>query len=103
MSTYESALRIAADHPALPGHFPGEPIAPGVLLLDLVLDRAERWLGAPLRIAALRQVKFTAPLLPEQEARLRLDLRDEELRFAITRDGAAIAQGVFRLAAGRAP
>ena len=48
MSTYESVLRIAASHPALPGHFPGQPIAPGVLLLDLVLEHAERWRGAPL-------------------------------------------------------
>jgi 3-hydroxyacyl-[acyl-carrier-protein] dehydratase len=98
MSTYESTLRIAASHPALPGHFPSQPIAPGVLLLDLVLEHAGRWRGAPLRIAALPQVKFAAPLLPEQEARLRLDLRNQELRFSITREGATIAQGVFLLA-----
>jgi 3-hydroxyacyl-[acyl-carrier-protein] dehydratase len=103
MSTYESELRIAADHPALPGHFPGQPIAPGVLLLDLVLEHAERWRGAPLRVAALHQVKFTAPLLPEQDARLQLNLRDQELRFSITREGAKIAQGVFMLAAEPAP
>jgi 3-hydroxyacyl-[acyl-carrier-protein] dehydratase len=102
MSTYESVLRIAASHPALPGHFPGQPIAPGVLLLDLVLEHAERWRGAPLRIAALPQVKFAAPLLPEQDAHLQLDLRDQELRFSITREGVVIAQGVFRLAAEHA-
>jgi 3-hydroxyacyl-[acyl-carrier-protein] dehydratase len=102
MSTYESVLRIAASHPALPGHFPGQPIAPGVLLLDLVLEHAERWRGAPLRVAALPQVKFAAPLLPEQDARLQLDLRDQELRFSITREGVVIAQGVFRLAAEHA-
>jgi 3-hydroxyacyl-[acyl-carrier-protein] dehydratase len=103
MSTYESVLRIAASHPALPGHFPGQPIAPGVLLLDLILEHAERWRGAPLGVVALRQVKFTAPLLPEQDAHLQLDLLEQELRFSITREGAKIAQGVFRLAAGRAP
>ena|SRR5215469_13464070 len=30
-------LAIAADHPAFPGHFPGKPILPGVVLLDAVL------------------------------------------------------------------
>ncbi len=32
-------LRIAADHPARPGHFPGNPIVPGALLLDEILAR----------------------------------------------------------------
>ena len=34
MSGYTQALRFAADHPALPGHFPGQPLVPGVLLLE---------------------------------------------------------------------
>ena len=32
-------LRIAADHPAQLGHFPGNPIVPGALLLDEILAR----------------------------------------------------------------
>lgn len=95
---YETTLRIAANHPALSGHFPGQPIVPGVVLLDLVIEHAERWLGRTLMATALPQAKFTTPLLPEQEARLRLTLREDELRFAITRADAPIAQGAFRLA-----
>jgi 3-hydroxymyristoyl/3-hydroxydecanoyl-(acyl carrier protein) dehydratase len=30
---------IPAEHPALPGHFPGRPVVPGALLLDHVLGR----------------------------------------------------------------
>jgi len=30
-------VRIAADHPALAGHFPGHPVVPGAVLLDEVL------------------------------------------------------------------
>jgi 3-hydroxymyristoyl/3-hydroxydecanoyl-(acyl carrier protein) dehydratase len=97
---YETQLRIAADHPALPGHFPGQPIAPGVVLLDAVLTHAERWLGRPLSIAALPQVKFTAALAPGQKAHLRLSLNGDDLKFSIVRDDAPIAQGTFRLHAG---
>lgn len=58
---------IAATHPALPGHFPGRPVVPGVLLLAHALEAAlalPHWaarIGVPPRLAV---VKFPAPVLP---------------------------------------
>lgn len=95
--TYTTRVRVAANHPALPGHFPGRPIVPGVVLLDRVLEVAERWLQRSLRPSSLPNAKFTAPLLPEQDAELQLKLDGDELRFNLSRDGASIAQGLFRV------
>ena len=95
LATYRCVLRIAADHPALPGHFPGHPIVPGVLLLDCVLTQAELWLGATVRATSLRHAKFSSVLLPEQAADLELQLMASELRFAISRAGQPVAQGAF--------
>jgi 3-hydroxyacyl-[acyl-carrier-protein] dehydratase len=95
--SHSTTLRVPADHPALPGHFPGRPIAPGVLLLEAVLRSAEAWLGRALSVAALSHAKFTAPLAPEEEARLQLTVSGNELKFTITRGEAPIAQGAFRL------
>ncbi len=96
-ATHVFKLRIGADHPALPGHFPGRPIVPGVVLLETVLAGAERWLARSLRVGALQQAKFTRPLLPEQAATVSLALRGDELKFEIVRDEAQLAQGVFKL------
>jgi len=85
-------LRIAADHPALPGHFPGRPVVPGVVVLDRIAAAIEREYGA--RIVALPQVKFAAPLLPEEEAELHVEEKDGRLRFDVRRDGISIASGI---------
>jgi 3-hydroxymyristoyl/3-hydroxydecanoyl-(acyl carrier protein) dehydratase len=97
-ATHVFELRVGADHPALPGHFPGRPIVPGVVLLEHVLAGAERWLSRSVHVGSLQQAKFTRPLLPEQAATVSLALRGDELKFEIVRDAARLAQGVFKLA-----
>ncbi|HET7844538.1 MAG TPA: hypothetical protein VFL14_10335 [Xanthomonadales bacterium] len=95
--TATTTVRVRGDHPSLPGHFPGRPIVPGVVLLDLVLAEAARAFG-PLAAQALPQAKFLAPLLPEQDATLELVRDATQLRFAWRRDGQLLAQGAFTLA-----
>ena len=96
---HRATVRIAGTHPSLPGHFPGRPIVPGVVLLQCVLDEAERWLGHALPVRALPQAKFSAPLLPEQSAELELRLAGDQLRFSLTRDEQVLTQGLFTIAA----
>jgi hypothetical protein len=66
--------------------------------MDRVLELAEGWLGVPLGVAGLPQAKFHAPLLPDREARVRLELDELRLRFRVEVGAALIAQGVFELA-----
>src|SRR5688500_3501469 len=63
---------IDPGHPSLPGHFPGRPLVPGVVLLDRVLAAIEAAHG-PLGPLRLPQVKFLQPLLPGEEARVELE------------------------------
>lgn len=99
-STHEFELRIDSEHPSLPGHFPGRPIVPGVVLLDTVIAGAERWLGRSLQVKALPQTKFVQPLLPEQPANVSLALARDELKFEITSEQGRIAQGALKLDVG---
>jgi 3-hydroxyacyl-[acyl-carrier-protein] dehydratase len=95
-STYpRETFVIRADHPSLPGHFPGNPIVPGVVLLDRVAAAAERRYG--MTVAALVQAKFLAPLLPGEEAAIDLEPAGDRLRFRVTRDATVLAAGEARL------
>jgi 3-hydroxyacyl-[acyl-carrier-protein] dehydratase len=52
-----------ADHPTGAGHFPGNPIIPGAVLLDEVL-RAIAGEGAVVAEAEVRAAKFLEPVRP---------------------------------------
>lgn len=64
---------IAADHPALAGHFPGHPLVPGVVLLQRVEALIRQQLPE-MAIEAVKQAKFLATVLPEQIWQLEVTL-----------------------------
>jgi 3-hydroxymyristoyl/3-hydroxydecanoyl-(acyl carrier protein) dehydratase len=97
--SFEASLSISVTHPALPGHFPGAAVVPGVVLLEQVLQAAENWLAAPVSVRGISQVKFMAPLLPGTDARALLKLESAKLGFRIECSGRTIAQGTFLLRA----
>jgi len=83
---------IPADHPSLPGHFPGHPIVPGVVLLDRVLEAIELD-RVPLSALRLPQVKFLKPLLPGETARVQLQGESPRWRFQVLRGEEVLASG----------
>jgi len=95
----EAWICIPANHPSLPGHFPGAPIVPAVVMLDQIVDAAERTLERALCISGLPQVKFLAPLLPEQRALCALTLQGARMSFQVEHAGRLVARGTFALAA----
>ena len=62
----QSRFVIPQDHPSLPGHFPGRPIVPGVVVLDCAMALLLRDRPAA-RLARLDEVKFVAPVSPGAE------------------------------------
>lgn len=100
MSRAVVAWSVPADHPALAGHFPGQPIVPGVVLLGTVLDEARRRLAFRPGGSRWQRIKFLQPVGPEQPIRLELEGDSAEFSFLVKRvDGSLVARGQCRHAA----
>lgn len=95
---FDTAFTIGLDHPALPGHFPGRPVVPGVVLLDHVIAAARDHFGLGPAIA-LPRVKFAAPVLPGQRVDVALTRADAtRIAFACSVEGRPVATGDWRCA-----
>lgn len=99
--TDQSAATFAVprDHPSLPGHFPGRPVVPGVLLLDAVIVAARDAFGLG-PASGLPRAKFAAPVLPGEEVRILLTrLGPGRVGFACHVQDRAVASGEVRFPA----
>jgi 3-hydroxymyristoyl/3-hydroxydecanoyl-(acyl carrier protein) dehydratase len=94
----ERTVAIAPDHPSLAGHFPGNPLVPGVVLLEAVVQALAEWRG-DCRLSGVPSVKFNAPLKPAQAFIISLRSQDERrVEFECVCQGERLAQGVLEIA-----
>jgi len=64
-------LTISADHPSLPGHFPGHPVVPGVVILSYVFATLSEQIG-PQKITGIKRLKFLQLVSPGQYLRVEI-------------------------------
>jgi 3-hydroxymyristoyl/3-hydroxydecanoyl-(acyl carrier protein) dehydratase len=93
----ERTLTITKDHPALPGHFPGRPVVPGVVILDEVIETLKHRYGGSLIVTGLPAVKLSSPLTPDEPLTITIESEDVESAAFRCRVGSRlVASGSIR-------
>lgn len=65
-TTHTYHVLINAEHPIFAGHFPGQPVVPGVMTLKVVRELAEHVSGwGHTRMQYLRDAKYLRPIVPD--------------------------------------
>lgn len=76
MNAYTQTIAFN-DHPSLKGHFPGNPVLPGVVLLEKVLIACKHW--QPQRqVVGLQSVKFHRPIKPGDNFTIELTRKNQD-------------------------
>ena len=68
-----TTLKVNQYHEIYKGHFPGRPVTPGVVLMHLFKEEAERIFDKELQLVRADNVKFTAVFDPTQDDELILE------------------------------
>lgn len=85
---------VPLDHPAFAGHFPGTPILPGVVLLDMALQIIAESSGIALDLCEISSVKFLSPASPGDELLIQHSVSASgAIRFEILAGMRKIASG----------
>jgi 3-hydroxyacyl-[acyl-carrier-protein] dehydratase len=77
----EAIADVPADSPWFSGHFPGEPILPGIALIHLVkqaIIQEALKKGDKLQLHALRRVRFIQPVWPGETLSVSISAEDAD-------------------------
>jgi 3-hydroxyacyl-[acyl-carrier-protein] dehydratase len=100
-----AAVRFPGDSDWFSGHFPGNPIVPGVALIALAEEAVIEWErseGRSLAITGVRRVRFRLPVRPEDEVTLEIarmpDRQGPAYSFSVCLAGETVCSGVLTAA-----
>ncbi|HCM32879.1 MULTISPECIES: 3-hydroxyacyl-ACP dehydratase [Chryseobacterium] len=73
-------INLNKDHDIFKGHFPGNPVTPGVCMMQIIKELTEEFTGSKLFLKTASNVKFMAIINPFEtpDLKLQLDITENE-------------------------
>ncbi len=75
LKSYMFHIKINNEHEIFKGHFPGNPIMPGVCMMQIIKDLTQEIVGCQLFMRKCSNVKFMAIINPDINANLSLEIK----------------------------
>lgn len=76
-----SDIAINAQHAVFAGHFPGAPVTPGVVQMQIVKELLETHLSQKLAMKSMRTCKFLEVLDPRENPNVRITIKFKQSEF----------------------
>ncbi|CAN5572209.1 3-hydroxyacyl-ACP dehydratase [soil metagenome] len=78
----DALIQIDAAHKIFEGHFPGQPVVPGVCMMQMIKEILEQDLGKKTQLTVADQLKFLTLIDPTQTNSIQ-----SELKYSTGEDG----------------
>ncbi|WP_179412194.1 hypothetical protein HDF19_02860 [Mucilaginibacter sp. E4BP6] len=78
-------IKLNPLHPIFKGHFPDNPILPGVCMMQMVKEVAEAYINKKIKLVLGQDLKFLSVINPEEntiiQIELKINIEGEEIRI----------------------
>ncbi len=76
--TLKTTIKVNKEHHIFNGHFPNNPVMPGVCMMQISKELLKNYIGKPLFMQSCNNVKFMAIINPEENPILDIELKINE-------------------------
>ncbi|HIC40732.1 MAG TPA: hypothetical protein EYO74_04940 [Piscirickettsiaceae bacterium] len=88
---------VSSSHPSIPGHFPGNPIVPGAVIIENVIQAFSR-LDDFKKVVSISTVKFIKPIATNQRVDVHFrSISAELIAFECVSDNVASVLGRLKI------
>ncbi|MDO3625796.1 hypothetical protein [Mucilaginibacter sp. BT774] len=74
-NTVKANVKLNPEHPIFKGHFPGEPVLPGVCMTQMVKELLEIYIQKQTRLIKASDIKFLSVIIPKQDKLIGIELK----------------------------
>ncbi len=74
-NSIDASVVLNKDHEVFQGHFPNNPVMPGVCMMQMIKELLEEAVSAKLQLKSSSNIKFMAIINPEKNANLNVNIQ----------------------------
>ncbi|AYL98034.1 3-hydroxyacyl-ACP dehydratase [Mucilaginibacter celer] len=93
----KTTITLNPAHDIFKGHFPGQPVVPGVCMMQMVKEVLENYADKKLRLVKADNVKFLSFIDPAQHMNVGLEIKFSEIDGQIKADAQLVNEGIVFL------
>lgn len=73
--TVDTEISLNVNHPIYKGHFPDQPVVPGVCMMQIIAELTTTAIGKKVAIKKANQAKFLIPIIPQKNPILEVKIK----------------------------
>ena len=86
-----------AAHSIFKGHFPGQPVVPGVCMMEIVKELLQQKLGKSLILRSSRNVKFLGFITPDVQPAIKISWKEADGTYSVNASFSNGEAALFKL------